>query len=270
MTLVPRSSLHRQEKMSDLWQTIAELGLELHPDRVDAIVGGISNIKSVEGISVTRDRFGSKAGHEFFVKLQAAWQKAGNVSPAEVAAGLRGASAAAALQGTRGTVELVWSGPSSGVVPVRQTEEALCEVIENAHVRLFVVSYVAYKLDRVIRCLEAAAGRDVQIAVLLESSTASGGKLNFDVITPLVKRLPKVAFYVWKQEEFATPSERGSVHAKCAVADGKVAFVTSANLTGHAMDKNMEMGLLLKGGHLPEQLHQHFEALIENKTITRI
>ena len=256
--------------MSDLWQTIAELCLELHPERVDAIVGGISNIKSVEGLSATRDRFGPKAGHEFFVKLQAAWQKAGNVSPAEVASGLKSALATAALKGSRGSVELVWSGPSTGVVPVRQTEEVLCEVIENARVRLFVVSYVAYKLDRVLRCLDAASCRGVEIAVLLESSTKSGGKLSFDATTPLVKRLPKVAFYVWQQDVATSSSDRGSVHAKCAVADGKVAFVTSANLTGHAMDKNMEMGLLLKDGHVPEQLHQHFDALIENKTITRI
>jgi phosphatidylserine/phosphatidylglycerophosphate/cardiolipin synthase-like enzyme len=256
--------------MSDLWQTIAELCLELHPDRVDAIVGGIGNIKSVDGLPVTRDRFGPKAGHEFFVKLQAAWLKAGNISPAEVAAGLRSASAAAALKGARGSVELVWSGPSTGVVPVRQTEEVLCEVIEGAHVRLFIVSYVAYKLDRVIRCLDAASNRDVEINVLLESSTESGGKLSFDSTKPLVRRLPKVVFYVWKQVEGAPSNELGAVHAKCAVADSKVAFVTSANLTSAAMDRNMEVGILMKDGHVPEQLNQHFEALIDNGTIVRL
>jgi phosphatidylserine/phosphatidylglycerophosphate/cardiolipin synthase-like enzyme len=178
--------------MSDLWRTIAELCLELHPDRVNAIATGICNIKSVDELPTVRDRFGPKAGQEFFVRLQTAWHNAGNISPAEVNAALKGASFAAALQGSRGTTEIVWSGPSTGIVPVRQTEEVLCEVIEGAHVRLFIVSYVAYKLERVLRCLEAASIRGVEISVLLESSTETGGTLDFDATTPLVRRLPMV------------------------------------------------------------------------------
>jgi phosphatidylserine/phosphatidylglycerophosphate/cardiolipin synthase-like enzyme len=79
-----------------------------------------------------------------------------------------------------------------------------------------------------------------------------------------------VAFYVWQQAERSNHNELGAVHAKCAVADGKVAFVTSANLTAAAMERNMEVGLLIRGGHVPEQLHQHFSALVESGTIVRL
>lgn len=256
--------------MNDIWQTIAELCLELHPDRVNAIIDGFDKIESVERMPSIRERFGPKAAYEFFVKLQAAWQKADNVSPKEIAAALKSASATAALQGVRGSVDLAWSGPPTDVVPVRQTEEVLCELIENAHVRLFFVSYVAYRLDRVIRYLDAASERGIEIGVLLEPSVEQGGKTNFDSTTPLARRLPKVAFYVWRQTDSTPAHQRGSVHAKCAVADGKIAFVTSANLTAAAMERNMEMGILVKGGHVPEQLHQHFQALIDNRTIVRI
>jgi cardiolipin synthase len=256
--------------MTDLWHTIAELCLEFHPDRVDAIVVGIDKIDSINGLPTARERFGPKAGHDFFVKLQAAWQKMAHVSPAEVAAAFRSASAVAAFKNSRGSVELVWSGPSTGVVPVRQTEEVLCEVIEGAHVRLFIASYVAYKLERVLRCLDAASARGVEIGILLESSIESGGKLRFDATTPLVRRLPKVAFYIWNQAVGAPAHELGSVHAKCAVADGRIAFVTSANLTAAAMDRNMEVGILMKDGHVPEQLDQHFSALVNNGTVVKI
>jgi phosphatidylserine/phosphatidylglycerophosphate/cardiolipin synthase-like enzyme len=41
----------------------------------------------------------------------------------------------------------------------------------------------------------------------------------------------------------AQGDHRGRVHGKVAVVDGARAFVTSANLTGHALKKNMEAGL---------------------------
>ena len=38
------------------------------------------------------------------------------------------------------------------------------------------------------------------------------------------------------------------MHAKAVIADRSVAFVTSANLTGSAMDHNLEVGVLMRGG----------------------
>ncbi|MDF9828604.1 cardiolipin synthase [Ereboglobus sp. PH5-10] len=250
--------------MADLWQTTAELCLELHPDRVNAIIGGIDKINSVDQLPLVRECFGPKAGHDFFIKLQTAWRARRSVSSAEIVAALKSALASAIQQRTRGAVELVWSGPATEIVPVRQTEEVLCEVIESAQVRLFLVSYVAHKLERVLRCMEAASARGVDICVLLEPSIENGGRLNADFVTPLARRLPRAGFYQWKD------ADNASVHAKCAVADGKVAFITSANLTAAAMDRNMELGVLMKGGYVPEQLQQHLGALIDNETIDRI
>ena len=62
----------------------------------------------------------------------------------------------------------------------------------------------------------------------------------------------------------------GSVHAKVAVADRNVCFITSANLTGYAMTKNMEAGVLLTGGDVPKLLHDHLEALVETNIISNL
>ena len=43
----------------------------------------------------------------------------------------------------------------------------------------------------------------------------------------------------------------GLMHVKAAVADSRVAFLTSANLTEAALERNMELGVLIRGGHLP-------------------
>lgn len=63
------------------------------------------------------------------------------------------------------------------------------------------------------------------------------------------------------------PFPNGRVHAKVAVAEGKTAFLTSANLTGHAIEKNMEAGTLISGRHVPANLQSHLRALIETKVI---
>jgi len=65
-------------------------------------------------------------------------------------------------------------------------------------------------------------------------------------------------------------SATGAVHAKCAVSDGKLAFITSANLSTAAMERNMELGVLVRGGHLPDELHRHLNALVATETVERV
>jgi cardiolipin synthase len=54
----------------------------------------------------------------------------------------------------------------------------------------------------------------------------------------------------------------GILHVECAVADGRVIFLSSANLTEYAFTLNMELGLLVTGGQLPGQVEAHFDHLI--------
>lgn len=55
----------------------------------------------------------------------------------------------------------------------------------------------------------------------------------------------------------------GSLHAKCAIADKKHLFISSANLTEYALTLNMEMGLLVKSEDLARQVKEHIDSLIE-------
>ena len=52
------------------------------------------------------------------------------------------------------------------------------------------------------------------------------------------------------------------LHAKCIVVDDRRAFVTSANLTTAAQEKNIEAGLLVGDGGLARGLRTQFEALV--------
>ena len=65
-------------------------------------------------------------------------------------------------------------------------------------------------------------------------------------------------------------SSDGTVHAKVAIADRNKAFLTSANLTGPALNKNIEAGLLLTGGVIPNQFFSHMIALIDTKVLSLV
>ena len=112
----------------------------------------------------------------------------------------------------------------------------------------------------------ALAGVDVK--VLLESSVSHGGSLSVDPVATMRKHVPVAALFAWTDR--AAPFADGKVHAKVAVADGEIAFLTSANLTGHALEKNMEAGVVIDGGKIPQDLRAHLEALIGTKVIRKL
>jgi phosphatidylserine/phosphatidylglycerophosphate/cardiolipin synthase-like enzyme len=145
----------------------------------------------------------------------------------------------------------------------------ICEVIELSTRQLFVVSYVFYNATSIVAAMNEAADRGVSIRVLLESSTEHGGAVSGDGLSAMHKAVPKAELYIWNPAEKrkAAGSLAAAVHAKCAVADERIAFVTSANLTSAAMERNMELGVLIRGGIAPSRLQSHLNALITAGTI---
>lgn len=256
--------------MDDLLTAIAHLALELHPDRISSLAAKIETLGSSEGFELTRPSFGPNVDKRLVDQLGRAWRTNSGTSPSYIASALRGASAAATLQRNQTTIQLVWTGPSTGEVPVRHTEQALCEVIDSAESDLFLVSFVAYDVDSIIRAMRNAIDRQVRINVLLESSEDHGGRLTFDSVDTIKSLLPSIDVYVRVNEHSPTAHPYGAVHAKCAVADGQKAFITSANLTSAAMERNMELGVLITGGDIPSELHRHLDALITTRIIEKV
>ncbi|MCQ6963960.1 DISARM system phospholipase D-like protein DrmC [Aromatoleum toluolicum] len=142
------------------------------------------------------------------------------------------------------------------------------QVIGAAKQILFVTSFVAYDVSTIVKAFNDASARGVSISMLLESSQDHGGSISFDVIGKMRTLVPSAKLYAWRER--TAPFADGRVHAKVAVADGDVCFITSANLTGHAMEQNMEAGVLLAGGQIPRLLHDHLQALVDTKTVSSV
>ncbi|CAG0989962.1 Cardiolipin synthase B [Anaerolineae bacterium] len=164
------------------------------------------------------------------------------------------------------SLELVWTGPDSHVIPLRRTDQALIQIINEALQKLTIVSFAVYKATSIMHALKQAAQRGVSITLCLEMPDASEGKVAFDAIKTLEPEIAQRAqLVVWPHEQrpHSPDGRHGSLHAKVAVADGKTLLISSANLTEYAMTLNMELGVLIRGGELPAKVEAHFAKLIE-------
>ncbi len=119
--------------------------------------------------------------------------------------------------------------------------------------------------------LENAAKKGIEITVIIESPESSEGKIAFDTIAalgPSLRSMAKVFVWPYTKRETTSDGKYGSLHAKIAINDNQL-YISSANLTEYAMSLNMEMGILLTGGELPEQTQCHFDDLIANGVLVQ-
>lgn len=239
----------------------------LSPSRIEALADRVRGSLSAETDGNLHQLVNKPAARAALDRLIAAWRQT-EIS-GDVLAGILVGAAYARQQAQReSSVELVWTGPTTPFVATRRTEQVLLDLIHRAQTDLFLVSFVAYDVSSVVDALNAAAARGIEVRILLETSASQGGSLSVDPVATMRRCVPSAALYVWTDRP--APFTEGRVHAKVAVADGLTAFLTSANLTGHALEKNMEAGVVISGGHVPTGLRAHLLALIETKVIRKI
>ncbi|MBX9913624.1 MAG: DISARM system phospholipase D-like protein DrmC [Pseudomonadaceae bacterium] len=253
--------------MKSLLEAVSALVAIVSPERTAALAAAIRPIEAASAGSLSNASVLSSSAVNSFKAMVAAW-RSNPVAGETLAAMLLAADHAYRLAENRQTVELVWTGPTTEIVPARRTEQALVQVINLAMKKLFITSYVAYDIESVAQALKGASARGVTIEFLMELSKADGGKVTSDPMAHLRKIVPQARFYIWKDKDAAFVN--GCVHAKVAVADGFHCFITSANLTGYAMDQNMEAGVLISGAPLPDQLHRHLDALVVTGVVVSV
>lgn len=244
--------------MDDLLDAIAALVSLVSPEKVQAVAARVRQTEASKAASTLPSVVGTPAASTVVEQLATAWQKT-EIGSNELASMLLAASHIYTKVASEQSTELVWTGPITAFESPRRTEQALLQVINTAEQSLFITSFVAYDVSTIVKALNEASNRGVAISMLLELSQDHGGSITFDAIGKMRTLVPTANLYAWCEK--ADLFSDGSVHAKVAVADSKLCFITSANLTGHAMDKNMEAGVLITGGEIPRQLNNLLETL---------
>lgn len=253
--------------MDALLNSLGDVVEHLSSEKIGALANRLRMMDDQRTLGPLLDIMSTSRARQAVKRLGITWQDS-DITPGELASMLVAASYAYE-RGSRGqVVELVWTGPTTSFASTRRTDQSLLEVIRSANETVFVTSFVAYDVTIVVTALNEAAARGVEISMLLESSLHRGGSLAFDAIGLMRSLVPSAKLYAWtaKQGQF----DGGRVHAKVAVSDGTTCFITSANLTGHALERNMEAGILIRRGSIPDLLQRHLNALVETGIVSTV
>lgn len=165
------------------------------------------------------------------------------------------------------SVELVWTGPDTEHTPFRRTEQAILQVLDSAKTRITLVSFAVYRIPNVGKALVRAAKRGVRLTVIVETPDKIEGEGEYSTIRALGQEVAACStVYFWPKENrpLGDNNKVGILHVKCAVSDGHWLFLSSANLTQQAFTINMELGMLVRGGMMPNRVEQQFERLIQS------
>jgi len=208
------------------------------------------------------------------LELLSAWQQhAADITPTDVALALRTAAIAAKTYRESQAVELVWTGPLVSGATMRRTDQALLEVISSTQHSLLIVSFAVYKIPAIARAIVQAASRGVTIRICVEAPEPSGQTMAYDTIKALGPAVAqRAALYVWPSDQrpHDASGHAGVLHAKCAVADGQLLFLSSANLTEYAMNLNIELGVLIRSAPHAERVAAQFEHMIAQGILRRV
>ena len=178
-----------------------------------------------------------------------------------------------AAKHSRQTAELVWTGPATSVVPVRRTEQVLCDLVQNAERKLTIMSFGIFQVPRLVESLERALEQHVDVRVILGDRESQSDRALDQQRCQLGEMVTSKACLCWWPHERRLRDAAGCaglMHAKAAVADSRAAFLTSANLTEAALERNMELGVLIHGGNLPAAIDRLVDALIESGELERL
>jgi phosphatidylserine/phosphatidylglycerophosphate/cardiolipin synthase-like enzyme len=169
--------------------------------------------------------------------------------------------------------DLVWSGPAVPNLHARNTREVYEELMGSASFSLWASSYAFFDGPRAFEILARRMDEvpELQATLLLNIQRR---KTETDSADHLVRRFAdrfwgndwpgKRRPRVWYDPRALDPDRpSGVLHAKAVICDGAIVFMTSANLTEAAWDRNIELGLLHRDPALAASVLAHYQALID-------
>jgi phosphatidylserine/phosphatidylglycerophosphate/cardiolipin synthase-like enzyme len=249
--------------------TSALLALPAHLRRrlVDALDAGVLQVPST--LSSLQSVLGVRTGGEDVASALVSLTSMG-MSASACAAWIR---TVAEVTGRTPRPDLVWSGPEVPGVHARDTRRVYEELLGTANQSILATTYAYFDgpraFDVLARRLDTTPSLRVTLLLNIQRKRGDTSALS-EVVRRFADRFwgidwPGVSrpsvFYDPRSLQPDGPT--GVLHAKAVVADNEAVFVTSANLTEAALDRNIERGLLVRDPALAASVSSHFLRLIE-------
>lgn len=176
--------------------------------------------------------------------------------------------------------DLVWSGEEIPGLHARDTRAVYEQLLGNANQSLWLSSYTYFDGSRAFKVLADRMDTvpALKVTLLLNIQRKRGDTTEASTLVRKFadrfwgtdwpgSRRPDVHY---DPRSLQPDGPAGVLHAKAVVADLKTLFITSANLTEAAFDKNIEMGLLVRDPALALSAVRHFQVLIERGLVVAL
>jgi len=172
-------------------------------------------------------------------------------------------------------IDLVTTGPASIGIANRDTSVVVSDLFRNAGSTVLIAGYTVYGGRRVFQALgeRMTACPTLQVRMFLDIQRKSG---DTSASSELVKRFvhqfrtvewpagaPMPEIYYDPRSLVLERDNRAVLHAKCVVVDAQEIFVSSANFTEAAQQRNVEVGVLLSSGVVANRLISFFDTLLD-------
>ena len=172
--------------------------------------------------------------------------------------------------------DLVWSGPEVPGLHARDTRRVYEELLGSAERSIWASTYAFFDgpkaFEVLARRMETTPA--LRVTLLLNIQRKRGDTTASE---QLVRRF---ADHFWKTDwpgssrpsVFYDPraldpeGPGGVLHAKAVVADDEAVFITSANLTEAALDRNIELGVLIRDRAFALAVGGYFRSLIDRRS----
>lgn len=187
------------------------------------------------------------------------------------------------LRADAGTIELVMTGPEPPGTTIRDTAVVVRQMFSNASRSIWICGFAVYQGKDIFQTLaqRMTALPDLKVRMFLNVERKQGDKSTDTVLLqkfvqrfretqwPEDVRLPNVYFDP-RAVESDEHSASACLHAKFVIADGHQVFISSANFTAAAQQRNIEAGVSAENPRLAGEIQQHFQALIDHGHLKRL
>ncbi len=168
-------------------------------------------------------------------------------------------------------LELVTTAPEIDGIANRDTSAVVRDLFANANQSVLIAGYAVYQGQKVFQALadRMLAVPSLKVRLFLDIQRPQGDS---SAASEVVRRFA-AEFRLsqwpdqrpWPQVFFdprsldSTSLKRSSLHAKAVVVDSHTVFISSANFTEAAQQRNIEVGILARSDHLAHRLTEFFD-----------
>ena len=189
---------------------------------------------------------------------------------------------AAARQRAIDQIQLVWTSPDEEGPHVRDTSVVVRQLLSEARQSLWISTYSIFNGHEVfLPVAEAWSVRpELDVVVILNAPPDDKNRIYGDAAIDKCAKAFWKYHWPWAKQPRVFYDPRGPEeapilpacqHAKCILVDRATAFITSANFTESAHERNIELGVLFRDcSQVAQSIRLKFESLIQNGFLKRL